>query len=52
MNKKVLYCNVQEHYIPVWEKVPEEAVEAVKWAKANDAEASRIAANGQRFAVK
>jgi hypothetical protein len=42
----------QEHYIPIWNKFPEEALAAVKWARENDDEAKRIAENGQKFALK
>ena len=43
---------LKEHYISVWNSTPDDIAEAVNWAKANDDEARRIAANGQQFALK
>ena len=36
----------------MWEKTPDDILEAVNWAKANDEEARRIAANGVQFAIR
>ena len=36
----------------MWVKNSDDILEAVNWAKANDDEARRIAANGQKFALR
>lgn len=42
----------QVHYIPVWEKTPDDILTALDWAKAHDDEARQIAANAQQFAQR
>jgi hypothetical protein len=37
------------HYVPFWRKLPQEALQAVKWAMENDAEAHHIAKNAQKL---
>jgi hypothetical protein len=43
---------LQEHYVPVWKETPDDILEAIEWARTNDDEARRIAARGQKFAVR
>lgn len=38
------------HYVPVWQKRPEEILDAVRWAREHDAEAHKIARAGAAFA--
>ncbi|KAG1677240.1 hypothetical protein FOA52_013439 [Chlamydomonas sp. UWO 241] len=40
------------HFIPVWKQTPDDVLEAIQWAKTHDAEAKKIAANAQAFAIK
>uniref|UniRef100_A0A7S0WR46 Glycosyl transferase CAP10 domain-containing protein n=1 Tax=Chlamydomonas leiostraca TaxID=1034604 RepID=A0A7S0WR46_9CHLO len=42
----------REHYIPFWKDTPDEITDILQWAKANDGEAQRIAANAQAFVRK
>eukprot|EP00798_Chlamydomonas_sp_ICE-L_P023568 gene23568-9092_t len=41
-----------EHYIPFWEKTPDNLFERLEWAKLNDLEAKKIAEKAQAFALK
>ena len=38
--------------LPSWKERPEEVLEVIRWARDNDAEAKRIAGNGQKFALE
>lgn len=53
--KPIFACHVesvQVHYLPFWLKGPEDVLEALEWAKGHDAEAKRIAARAQAFALR
>eukprot|EP00798_Chlamydomonas_sp_ICE-L_P008581 gene8581-34018_t len=41
-----------EHYIPFWKRGPEDILEALDWAEANDKKSEEIGSNAQNFAVK
>jgi hypothetical protein len=40
------------HYVPFWVNRPQELLDAVAWAEANDQEAQRIAKHGQQLAMR
>ncbi|KXZ52956.1 hypothetical protein GPECTOR_8g33 [Gonium pectorale] len=40
------------HYVPVMAKHKDDLLDAIQWAKTNDAEAQKIAKNAQRFAMR
>ncbi|PNH11822.1 KDEL motif-containing protein 2 [Tetrabaena socialis] len=41
-----------EHYVPFMVKHKDDILEVIDWARANDAEAQRIAQGGQMFALR
>eukprot|EP00798_Chlamydomonas_sp_ICE-L_P002552 gene2552-4126_t len=41
-----------KHYMPFWERTPDNLFERLEWAKSNDQQAKQIAYNAQAFALK